>query len=313
MDRERLIEEVRDILAHTGFYLSDRHWIRGHSFDMAARRDALLILVKVLLNVDAMTEMAAQELRWVSATLKGGSILIGEKSSSGPLEEGVVYSRFGIPIASMATIREFMEEGVPPFIFSAPGGLYVRLNTGALRRARQALGISLGQLAEAAHVSRRTIQMYTDGMSATIEAARRLEEFLNEPLVVPLDPLSPQRAEESSSELSEPVAGFKGQIFGLLRHLGYEVRVAQRSPFDAITRDATVIFLAGIGRSEGELDQKARVVANLSRVVERDPIIFVERRHVRHLVSGIPVIDTPELRKLRGREEMVELLEERRA
>jgi len=40
--RARLIEAVRDILAKTGFYVSERPTVRGLVFDVVARRDEVL-------------------------------------------------------------------------------------------------------------------------------------------------------------------------------------------------------------------------------------------------------------------------------
>lgn len=313
MDRTRLLAEVRDLLAHTGFYVSDRLWSRGLSFDLAARRDDVLLLVKVLLNVDALSQEGAQELTSIAHSLDAACLLVGFKSSGGPLEEGVVYSRFRVPILSPETLQEYLEEGVPPFVFSAPGGLYVRLNATVLHRARQEGGISLGQMATVARVSRRTIQMYLEGMSATAEAAWRLEAFLNEPLILPLDLLS-LREEPAPGPASEPPRpeDFQGRIRVLLTHLGYDVLLARRSPFDAITRDVRILFLAGMEPQVRDLRRKAEVVANLSRIVERDPIMFVERRATQESLLGVPIIDSTELRRMRAREEMVELVEERR-
>ncbi|MFQ5918805.1 MAG: transcriptional regulator [Thermoplasmata archaeon] len=310
MDRLQLLTEARDLLSHTGFFVSEQHRSRGLSFDLAARRDDVLLLVKVLLNVDALSRDAARELKAVAYSLDAATLLVGLKSSSGALEEGVVYSRFGIPIATPATLQEFLEEGVPPFIFSAPGGLYVRLNSEVLRRVREEMGISLGQMAEVAHVSRRTIQMYLDGMSATVEAASRLEEFLSEPLVLPLDPFGFHK-EEGQTARASPAKDFHGVIRRLLTKLGYDVLLTKRSPFDAITKDEAILFLAGMEQQERTLRQKAEVVANLSKVVERDPIMFVARREKVSL-RGVPIIDAQELRKLRERGEMVELVEERK-
>ncbi len=302
---------MRALLSKTGFFVSSQNWSRGMSFDMAARRDDLLLLIKVLLNVDALSEAAARELRLVSRGLDGNSLLVGIKSSSGRLMEGVVYSRFGVPIVSSDSLNEYLEEGVPPFIFSAPGGLYVKLDADLLRRAR-ASGISLGQLAEVAHVSRRTIQMYLDGMSATVDAALRLEEFLMEPLVMPLDLFPFRRESEAEEETVQIPEDFKGRVTNLLTQLGYEVFLALKSPFDAITRDPEVLFLAGMEEHEKGLRRKAELVSNLSRVVERDSVIFVKQRRARHSLLGVPIIDSPELRRIRGREEMAELVEERK-
>ena len=75
----------------------------------------------------------------------------------------MVYSRFGIPLMSINTLHDLFIEEVPPLIYSAPGGFYVRLDKEVLARLRQG-GRSLGELAEIAGVSRRTIQMYEEGI-----------------------------------------------------------------------------------------------------------------------------------------------------
>src|SRR2546421_4672007 len=188
MKRDRVLEETRRGLAKTGFFLSRPHGERGLCFDFVARRDDTLLIVKILQNVDALTKEPPRELLEVARILEASPLVVGERSGPGSLEDGVIYTRFGVSILSRRTLGEFLEEGVPPFLYSAPGGLYVRLDTNALRRLRDDRQISLGTLADVAGVSRRTIQMYLEGMSATMEVALRLEEFMSEPLVLPVNP-----------------------------------------------------------------------------------------------------------------------------
>ena len=190
MKRDRVLEETRRGLAKTGFFLSRPHGERGLCFDLVARRDDTLLIVKVLQNVDALNKETARELKVIARTLEGSPLIVGERSSTASLEDGVIYSRFGVPILSRRTLVDFLEEGVPPFLYSAPGGLYVRLDTDALRRHREEGQLSLGTLADVAGVSRRTIQMYLEGMSATMEVAMRLEEFMSDSLVLPVDPFA---------------------------------------------------------------------------------------------------------------------------
>src|SRR5207244_9802827 len=104
-----------------------------------------------------------------------------------------------------------LEEGVPPFLFSAPGGLYAHLDTEALRRLREEREVSLGTLADIAGVTRRTIQMYLEGMSATMDGAMRLEEFLQESLVLPVDPFA-MLSDRTAAEAPAPrMEGFDRQ------------------------------------------------------------------------------------------------------
>src|SRR3989442_1598825 len=190
MKRDRVLEETRRGLAKTGFFLSRPHGERGLCFDFVARRDDTLLIVKVLQNVDALNKATAHELLEVARILEASPLVVGERSGTGSLEDGVIYTRFGVSILSRRTLGEFLEGGVPPFLYSAPGGLYVRLDADALRRLREERQVSLGTLADIAGVTRRTIQMYLEGMSATMEVAMRLEEFLNESLVMPVDPFA---------------------------------------------------------------------------------------------------------------------------
>lgn len=312
MNRDRLINEIRDVLAKTGFFLSDKTNTRGMSFDIIARRDQALIMIKVLLNVDAFTETNANELKLIARTLNGSPILIGQRSGGGRLEEGVIYSRFGIPILSKETFVDFFAEGVPPFVFSAPGGLYVRLDGDLLRQLRDSKNISLGTLAEVAGVSRRTVQMYLEGMSATIEIALRLEEFLGEPLVIPVDPFAYTKDLEQALVSFQEFDEFEKHVFHKLQRLGFEVLPTMRCPFEALTTNREAIYLTGVRTRSESVEEKATIVSNISRIAERDSVVFVEKSRIRLSIRGTPIINKEELRKIKEREEIQDLIEERK-
>jgi putative transcriptional regulator len=312
MKRDRVLEETRKGLAKTGFFLSHPHGERGLCFDLVARRDDTLLIVKVLQNVDALSKETAHELLGISRILEGSPIVVGERAGTGPLEDGVLYTRFGVPILSRRTLADFLEEGVPPFLFSAPGGLYARLDTQALRRLREEREVSLGTLADMAGVTRRTIQMYLEGMSATMDVALRLEEFLHESLVLPVDPFGLHADRGGDEAPAQPLEGFERELFARLQHLGYAVLPTARSPFDALSSKATTTLLTGVGDADSALDRKAEVVSNISRVVEKDSVMFVVRRPVRRSIRGIPVIAREELRRMKDSDDVEEMISERK-
>src|SRR5687768_1221360 len=126
--RADLIDRVRILLAKTGFAVSERCEIRPISFDVVARRDGRLLILKILGNVDALTERVGQELRTLAKFLGGTPMLLGERSSGGPLEDGVAYLHRGIPVLTLATLHEMLVENSPPLAEAAPGGLNVRLD-----------------------------------------------------------------------------------------------------------------------------------------------------------------------------------------
>ncbi len=312
MNRQQLIEDVRTVLGKSGFYLSDSYDTRLICFDVVARRDDKLLIVKILTNVDSFNSENAVQLRMIADTLGASALLIGSRTGTGKLEDGVVYSRFGVGILTFNTLSEFLLEGVPPFVFSAPGGVYVRMDGDLIRHIREMKRISLGTLADIAGVSRRTIQMYEEGMGATIEVAMRLEEFLGQPLVMTINPFTySEPAEEDVSEL-ETYHGFKREVLQHLGTLGYSLVPAARCPFDVFTKDRKTVLLTGLEKVARPLERKAMIVANISKVVEKDSVIFVDKRQVRYNIGGAPLIGCKELKKVKDRDKILELIEERK-
>ena len=172
--------------------------------------------------------------------------------------------------------------------------------------------MSLGTLADIAGVTRRTIQMYLEGMSATMEVAMRLEEFLNESLVMPVDPFALLADPAAREERLPQIEGFEREMFERLERLGYRVLRTVRSPFDALSKHDETTFLTGVGEADRALERKAEVVSNLSRVVEKDSVMFVERARVRMSIRGVPVIAREELRRAKDRDDVEEMISERK-
>ena len=56
MNREEIIIQVRETLSNTGFYISELYSMRQVGFDLVARRDNSLLIIKVLTNIDAFSE-----------------------------------------------------------------------------------------------------------------------------------------------------------------------------------------------------------------------------------------------------------------
>ncbi len=314
MHRTDLLEEVRALLARAGYSVSERCDLRPVSFDLVARRDRELLLLKVLTNVDAMSEAIAHEIKVLCRFLEAKPLLVGLRAGTGPLEDGVVYARHDVPIVTPATLAEHIMQGAPPMVFAAPGGLYVQLDADRLRQARIAADLSLGTMAQIAGVSRRAIQMYEEGMSASIDAAMRLEEALGLELVRPIDPTASfdasryEAPEESAPSKEDPTETL---VRTLLESLGYTVRSTRRSPFNALSTQQRDTIFTGMGRDSPQLRRRARVVTSISHVTGR-PGFFVVERTTRTSIEGTPTVNRRELLRLNDPEAVLELILERR-
>lgn len=310
-NREELISRIRETLGKSGFFVSDPHNIRSISFDIIARRDKELLIIKALSNIDSLSSDDAEELRILASALTGSPMVIGLHSSSGKLDGGILYSRFGIPIISEETFHEHMLEGVPPFVYAAPGGLYVRLDGETLKRIRQEKNISLGMLAEIAGVSRKAIQMYESGMGAMIEIAAKIEEYLNEPIVMPLNPFSYTKEMARTLRTFDDFKGLNREVFEMLREIGYSVVPTIRCPFDALASEEDVLLLTGIEDNPTMTARKARVVGNISRVTEKKSVIFVRQETSIEAIDGTPLITKDELRRADDVDDVLELILQR--
>ncbi len=316
--RAELIESVRQILARAGFGVSERCDLRPVSFDLVARRDKDLLMVKVLANVDALLDPIAHEVKLLCKFLKARPLLVGLRAGTGPLERGVIYCRHDIPIMTPETLQEYLHD-TAPMVFAAPGGFYVRLDAHALRAHREAAHLSLGMMAQIAGVSRRAIQMYEEGMSASIDAAVRLEEFLHADLIRPLDPFesfdpatfTPPNPEPDNTDPMERL------VKAMLQGMGYDVRSTRRSPFNAISTPAgpghaDETLLTGIGADSPQLRRRARVVTSVSRITQR-PGFFIVERTTRTTIEGMPVVSRTELKDLSDPQKILDLILERQA
>jgi putative transcriptional regulator len=309
--REELISRIRETLGKSGFFVSDPHNIRSISFDIIARRDKELLIIKALSNIDSLSSDDAEELRILASALTGNPMVIGLHSSSGKLDGGILYSRFGIPIISEETFHEHMLEGVPPFVYAAPGGLYVRLDGESLKRIRQEKNISLGMLAEIAGVSRKAIQLYESGMGAMIEIAAKIEEYLNEPIVMPLNPFSYTQEMARTLQTFDDFKGLNRDVFEMLKEIGYSVVPTIRCPFDALASEEDVLLLTGVEDNPTMTARKARVVGNISRVTEKKSVIFVRQETSIEAIEGTPLITKDELRRADDVDDVLELILQR--
>jgi putative transcriptional regulator len=328
-ERERAIERIRGLLEKVGFVVSDAHGIRPTSFDLLARRDSLLVMLKVLKNIDALAPEEAARLRELSELLQAVPLIVGQTSGASRLESGVVYTRYSVPIVTEPALAEYLERGVPLFLLSSPGGIFAQIDGARLRALREARGLSLGTLAGVAGVTRRTIQLYEEGGGAEVTVVERMETYLQDTIALPIHlfpahkppPKRPRGAEEEKGdeERSErtPVRTgdvLRDAVFRELDTMGWEVEVTVRCPFDAFThadeKGEKEILLTSVGSLRTAI-HRAEVLQGLARVLEGHSMFVTREAGTRTSVEGLPLVTIRELHRHRDRSELVELLHER--
>ena len=313
MNRQDIVHGSINILERAGFSTSDPSYLIHSGFDIVARRDALILVIKVM-GGESISRSSLMGMVALARAVDGTPLIIGAGTSSKGIEDGVVYSRFSIPLMSISTLHDLFIEEVPPLIYSAPGGFYVRLDRILLAKIRQS-GISLGELAEIAGVSRRTIQMYEEGMGAKLSAALRLEKALGVELIVPIDPFTYDivAGEEAVANCFDCLGDndLAMNIFEQLNEMGYSVEPTNRCPFDALTSDRENLLFTGVGIIDKKMARRAKAMASISQLLERHSVFFVDDRGRKTNLEGTPLITYGELERMRDKKKVLEIILER--
>ncbi|AFZ73624.1 transcriptional regulator [Natronobacterium gregoryi] len=320
MSRSALVGNVTAMLEDAGFTVSDRCAIRPKSFDIAARRGADLILVKILGNIDAFNEATGHEMRRLGTYLDATPLVIGLRSRDEDLKPDVVYFRHGVPVLSPDTAYNLFIEEVPPLIYAAPGGLYVNIDGDVLADERQERDLSLGQLASELGVSRRTVSKYEDGMNASVEIAMELQEMFDAPLTSPVDVLDgADEVHEPESTPEDPEADPDDeQVVAVFTRAGYKVHPTLRSPFKAVSRETEDaeddseedVVLTGHSAFTKAAKKRARIMSSIGHVTHTQSVYVVDRAK-RNAVDGTALVERDELSEMRDAEELRKVIRER--
>jgi len=288
MSQERQLQLVTIVMISAGFEVSEKFTLRPRSFDLIARSNGTLLVIKVVTHIDSVSEEAAFDLDVISEHLGGVPLIVGERAREAELERGAVYVRYGIYAISISTLYDYFVEKIPPLVYASPGGLYVNINGDALRELRERRSMSLGDLGQVLGVSRRTISKYESGMGTTLEVAIRIEEYFNTGVVESIDIV---KREPTGSE---PETSKKRQNPGIpvefLEQLGMQLHTLRGAPFQALLTFEKHTILTGYGTAQ-KVVKRAALISNLSKIAKKHAMCIItdyphEKKIGRTLVIG---------------------------
>jgi putative transcriptional regulator len=306
MTQDRSLQLVTSVMITAGYEVSERFTLRPRSFDLIARKNGTLIVIKVVSHIDSVSEDVAYDLEIIARHLRGIPIIVGERARDADLERGAVYIRYGIYAVSIATLYDYFVEKIPPLIYASPGGLYVNINGEALHEMRERRGMSLGDLGHLLGVSRRTISKYESGMGTTLDVAIRIEEVFDAGVVESIDILDHKTAgsleHERRGAKSEPAPPI-----GFLENIGMKLHTLRGAPFQAlVTFDEHTIF-TGYGTAQ-KVVKRAALIGNLSKIAKKHAMCVITDYHKEKKVGRTLLIGEDRLHNLRDGSELIDLI-----
>lgn len=310
-----MIQEVADQLEEAGFDLSSHCDVRPSCFDLVARKNDQLILVKVLANIDALTRNDAVALQLVAHFFNATPLIVGHTTRRGTLDEGVVYKRYGVSTITPTSLHDIISERQMPREFIQRGGRFVAIDGSKLREARVAKDISKERLASCAAVSTRAILAYEkDEMDVSVDVAERLEEVLETDLIIPIDLLTEKQSVVELKQIQQPadIPNLERRVNEFFERLGMTVLWTDRAPFHVAAKEEGPPLMSGIGSlTNKHLQKRLEILKSVSKVTESDTLIIVEEGKAEESFADLPVIRQLELNEIEKPRELKKILSER--
>ncbi len=257
--KQSLLEKISIYLLRKGYTIKS---LTRTCFDVVARKENQILLIKVLEDANSVSEEFANEMKRISGYIKASPIIISEKAGN-KLEDGIVYLRFGVYTLNYNTFINCVDNKMP-FIKRDHAGLAVHVMGNKLKRKREEEGISLVALAKKVGVSRKMIQKYEKGEAdITVSKAFKLYNLFGGSVFERIDIL------KSGDEIKfEP----KSDIAKKYSKLGFEALETKNVPFDVLAKKEKEIILTDIG------DKTKPGFKPLSKLIDAESLVIFKKK-----------------------------------
>jgi putative transcriptional regulator len=297
--RINTIREIYKIFLENDFAVSDFFAENSFAFDIIAKRDEEVFVIKVVYNIDTLKTSLTREIQRFTLSLDVMAMVIGSRSGSGELEDGILYFRHRMPIMNLATFRNYMK-GIKPDIYSGPGGYYVPIDGEKMQNARLSRGYSIGYISNKIGLSRRSVSLYESGSSTTVDVFDKLTQILRENISKPMDlrkiSTEWQRMDEEYVIVNRK---FFINVLTAMNNMGLAMKFFTRFPFDAVaTSEDSNVYLTGLSDEPDRIMNNVSLLRSICNIMEREPLIISEKPTDKDFIAGCPVVTIKEIMEL---------------
>jgi putative transcriptional regulator len=276
------IKAAESVLKEGGFAVSQRCCSRPSCFDIAARKRESLIFIKVQPDIGCVSPYDSLELRIISEHISAASLFISEKTREKTLEDDTVYSRYKVLAITPKTFENIVLRGIHPLIQAGPGGYYVEIDGEAVKKRRQELGLSVGEVAEKLGISRRTLYGYEKGMAkASVTVAYNLLCTLGIPVAKPVNIFEAPRSQRKTIIARARRIITKNRLLQRIfkKLASYNIVAVKKAPFDfviTVPEENMKIIGGVVNNGEKTLGRRVDEILSLSKVVQAHPVLVTD-------------------------------------
>jgi len=282
-----LIDKIGMFLLKDGFTVKS---LTRTCFDMLARKQDKILLIKVLEDANAVNKLHVNEMNVVSSYISAVPIIIAEKAGN-KLEDNILYARFNLYTLNFNTFVSSIKNKFP-FVKRTQAGFTASIEGDKLREKREEKGYSLNYLSKRVGVTSRMIDKYEKGDSEiTISKAMKIYDIFGHQVFKELNIFSGRNKIESNYK-----SDFSKKYF----ELGFEAADTIKSPFDIIARKGDELILTEIG------DKTRPDFSSLSKLLDADNLVIFDKKKPK----DIPAVSREEFLEFEKANQLIKFLKE---
>lgn len=298
-DKTILINKVINALHDNEF----ETFVTHGSFDIVARREHLL-LIKTLLNVDALDESHALDLRAISYFLSAYPFVISQRNNREHLNDATIYSRFELPVITPQLFKTMLEDEETVVVHSSKGRHTQEINTFTLKEKRKELDLTLDELSHQVGISKKAMyEIENKRVNPQRETVKKIESMLGVELTLPYE------MKHTQAVYLKPRGHFQKNVSKEFSRIGIDNSSVHSVPFKIIGRE-NFSLITNLSTTPSEIKGEVPQIKQLSEIL-LSKVVLISKRYGRGSIEGIPIVLEPELNAIQSSKELSEIIDER--
>lgn len=298
-----LLDGVIKALIDSGFNVSDCRGARS-CFDIIAKKDDDILLIKVLTNVEGLNSKSAHELKRVAGLISAKPLVVGDRLKSSFLSDGVIYERYGVHVINLNTFVDVLSD-VFPFAHAVRGNYLTNVRPGLFRGLRGRLNMTQREFAGYLGVSAQSVYRYESCGSVPCRVMEKLLNLFADDNVVSFEKVFDVVSSETSSGSFEGYSSeLKKTVVREFRSIGFKASITN-APFDVVAREDETVFTL-VSNDWRRIERKASMVESISEMVGGYGMCVTER----HFDVDVPVMSPEDLNEIKRPRDLIRMLSE---
>ena len=298
MDRYSLVKQNAQLIDRLGFNLVSVADTRS-CFDIIAERNGVIMLLKVVKNIDSVNESSVESLKKLGLFFNADTFIIGSKHKGQKISDDASLARHGVSCVSESALEYMITSGNSVAKSEKFSGAKYKIDGIALKRLRNLCGMSMRKLAGAVGISKDSIYRYERGEAyATKDSVKRLESFFKNKMAY---------EEQLTSEISERKGYNYKKLNGSLNVKFFELGSA---PFELLGK-REYRYEVGQSLDSRTLYKLSILYKDIAELLKNDYPFFITKGGSRRSINGIAVLSKGELQKIANEDQLISAIESR--